>query len=802
MPHLVGQRLARAGRDCLMDGTARHGPPVARRLLVSGRVQGVGFRPFVHRLAHRLELDGWVRNEGGSVLIHVEGPRERVERFGAALVAQAPSASRAESIVTTDAVAQRKAGFVIDTSVSRVSVAVHLPPDLFVCEACLAEMNDHRARRHRYPFINCTQCGPRFTIIDGLPYDRARTTMAGFTLCPDCAREFETPGDRRFHAQPLACPRCGPRCLFEAGRTTIVDTDEALAATLAALNRAEIVAVKGIGGYHLFADACDPTAVARLRTRKGRPDKPLAVLFPTHEDDPLGPLSQWLTPSRSERDALLDPARPIVLVRRRAVGSAITNALDAMATSPPGERPPSDTTAELAAGIAPGLAEIGAMLPYSPLHHLLTRAFGRPLIATSGNVSGEPVLTDPDDARRRLAGIADAFLHHDRPIARPADDTVLRTSAGRLRPLRIGRGLAPLELEMPVALDAPVLATGGHMKTAIALGFGKRLVLSPHIGDLDSPRALLVFESLADDLQSLYGQRAVRLVCDAHPGYASSRWARARGLPVHTVPHHNAHAASITLDHPDVRDWLVFAWDGVGLGTDGTLWGGEALVGGPGRWQRAGSFMPFMPVGGERAAREPWRSAAALCWQAGLAFERPIERVHLARQAWQRGLNSPSTSAVGRLFDAAASLLLGLDHTSFEGQGPMWLEARAQGDGRAIDLPMISDGPLVRTDWRPLLVHLLDAELSIEQRAADFHETLAGAALVQAQHIAASSRIEAVGLGGGVFQNRRLVEAMSRQFSTAGFDLRTAQRIPVNDGGLSAGQMLEHAATVAVAARA
>jgi hydrogenase maturation protein HypF len=739
----------------------------ARRITVGGRVQGVGFRPFVYRLATSLGIHGWVRNEAGTVHIHAEGPAAALDRFEQGLVSEAPPLARPEAPRAERTAVAGHPAFEIVESQSADEADNHLPPDLFVCDDCLAELHDPTARRHDYPFINCTQCGPRYTIIRALPYDRPATTMAGFPLCPDCRREYEDPGDRRFHAEPLACPVCGPHCTFVTGKTRIDGSEAAITAALAALRAGQVLAVKGVGGYHLMADAMSDAAVRRLRERKHRPHKPLAVMFPLGSgSEPLAPLRTMLAPDAAQAAALVDPARPIVLTRKRA-------------------------DCPLPDSIAPGLAEIGAFLPYSPLHHLLLAGFRGPLVATSGNISGEPVLTDEAEAGTRLAGIADGFLHHDRPIERPADDSVLRVSAGIARPIRVGRGLAPLELDLSFELPEPVLAVGGHMKSTVALAFGRRAVVSPHIGELNSPRSLAVFGRVIADLQALYGKPARRLLCDAHPNYASTLWAKAAGLPVTSIFHHHAHAATLAHERPEVTRWLVLAWDGVGYGEDGTLWGGECFLGRPGDWQRVGSFIPFRPVGGERAAREPWRSAASLCWQAGREVPFQREGLDVARQAWEKGLNTPQTSACGRLFDAAACLVLGFEQASFEGQGPMLLEAIADDEGEALHLPLVDDGGVRRIDWAPLVAHLSDPALPACRRAADFHATLAAAALELAQAIRAGHDYEAVGVSGGVFQNRRLTELLRRRFDEAGLTLHVPRVIPVNDAGIAFGQIME-----------
>jgi hydrogenase maturation protein HypF len=742
----------------------------ALRLTVSGRVQGVGFRPFVYRLAHRLGLHGWVRNEAGTVEIWAQGVEAAaLEAFEQALLEQAPPLARPRITSRSSTEPQAFETFKILPSRADAPARIHVPPDYFSCDDCLRELRDPDNRRYRHPFINCTQCGPRYTLIGKLPYDRPNTSMAAFAMCPECRREYENPLDRRFHAEPVACPACGPRLQFVApGIATDRDNAAALTLAVAALRAGRIVAVKGIGGYHLICDARNDIAIARLRAKKPRPHKPLAVMVPARGADGLEAVRALAEVTPEHEHWLHDPVRPIVLV-------------------------PKKLHALLSQRIAPGLREVGVMLPYSPLHHLLLDEFGGPLVATSGNVSGEPVLTENDDVTRRLAHVAEAFLHHDRPIQRPADDPVYRVIAGFARPLRHGRGSAPLELALPFKLDKPVLAVGGHMKNTVALAWDERIVVSPHIGDLDAPRSLTVFEQVITDLQNLYGVRAESIVCDAHPVYVSSRWARRTGLPVTPVLHHYAHAAALAGEHPDVTNWLVFAWDGVGYGADGTLWGGETLLGAPGRWQRAGSLRPFYLPGGEKAGREPWRSALSLCWEAGVEWKQCPEDPMLAHHAWRRRLNCPQTTSAGRLFDAAAALT-GLHYrSSYEGQGPMLLEAACIEDSaHAIPLPLARNRQgLWETDWAPLLPFLMNQKLTVTERADGFHASLVRALVAQANALREEHGELAVGLGGGVFQNRVLTERAFAALRENGFDVRLMHQVPCNDAGISYGQIIE-----------
>lgn len=748
----------------------------ARRWCIGGRVQGVGFRPFVYRLALRYELSGWVRNRGGMVEIVAQGSPQQLERFGASLVRMHPPAAQPQLLSVVTVAPEECAAFEIRPSPAEEATAAYVPPDLFACDECLAELRDPRSRRYRYPFINCTQCGPRYTLIRALPYDRPNTSMASFTLCAHCSAEYHDVRDRRCHAQPLACPRCGPQLRWQAvGGGGEQAGEQALATCLAALARGQIVAARGVGGYHLLCDAANAEAVAELRRRKHRPAKPLALMVPWRGSDGLEAVRSVARLAAADGPALLDPARPIVLLSRRV-------------------------DAALAPAVAPHLNEIGVMLPYSPLHHLLLDSFGAPLVATSGNISGEPVLTEVDEAQERLAAVADGFLHHDRPIVRPADDPVVRTLAGRSRPVRLGRGTAPLELSLPQPLAEPTLAVGAYLKNTVALGWDDRAVVSPHIGDLGSARSQEVFERVARDLQALYGVQARLLVHDRHPGFANSRWAQRQGLPTRAVWHHHAHAAALAGERCVREPMLCFTWDGLGLGPDGTLWGGEALLGSAGRWSRVASLSPFRLPGGELAARAPWRSALGLCWSNGASWPEGEDSIDpLLRQAFDRRINAPLSSAVGRLFDAAAALIGICREASFEAEAPMRLEALAQSipasQAPALELPLMRDADGVwRAQTAPLIAALLDSQRSPAQRARCLHESLAAALCSQAERVRAEEGIRLVGLCGGVFQNRVLSEAAVERLTALGFEVLLPERLPANDAAISFGQLVEAAA--------
>jgi hydrogenase maturation protein HypF len=721
-----------------------------------GQVQGVGFRPYVYRLATAFQLSGWIKNQFGQVEIVAQGTPETLATFAHHFLNKAPPLAKPKIASCEPIALQPQNGFKIMSSERTEKAIIHIPPDYPPCEDCLKELRDPAERRYRYPFINCTQCGPRFTIIKSLPYDRPNTSMADFPLCPDCRAEYENPNDRRFHAEPVACPMCGPKLEFRQNETIIQDS--ALSACMQALHAGEIVAVKGIGGYHLMCDACNTEAIKRLRKRKPRPHKPLAVLFP----DDLSSLKPFVTLEKHHLQLLREPMRPIVMVKRAS-------------DSP------------LSPEIAPGLSEVGIMLPASPLHFLLMDAF--PLVATSANISGEPILTEAAAVEKRLAHITQQCLHHNRPIVRPADDPVFRFIQDSPRPIRLGRGSAPLELTLPFELAQPTLAVGGQLKNTVALGWKNRVIISAHIGELGSPRSQAVFEQTISDLQQLYNIQAERIICDAHPDYSSSRWAKKTGLPVYKVYHHHAHAAAVAGEfYSRQKHWLVFTWDGVGLGEDGRLWGGEAFYGQPGQWQRVGTLRSFAPPGGDKASREPWRSALAVCWETGYQWEESA----LLYQAWQKKINCPRTSAAGRLFDAAAALTGLVQRASFEGQGPMMLEAACQEAGKAVDLPITSNSEGIKEiDWQPLIPMLLNTRQSVSSRAACFHASLAHSLRNLACLIRDETGVTLIGLSGGVFQNRVLCEQVFSLLSAAGFKVFLGSQLPANDAALSFGQIIE-----------
>jgi hydrogenase maturation protein HypF len=712
-----------------------------RRIRVRGVVQGVGFRPFVYRLATRDRLAGFVLNDGEGVVVEVEGPERSLQAFAGALRSEAPPLARVDSVAAERIPALGESGFVVAESRPAGRTAL-VPPDVATCDACLAELFDPRDRRYRYPFLNCTDCGPRFTIVTGVPYDRPATTMAGFALCADCRREYEDPGDRRFHAEPIACPACGPRLE--------VPLEEAVEVILAG----GIVAVKGLGGYHLACDAGNEEAVARLRARKGREEKPLAVMTSAPE--------AIAEPTLDEMALLRSPARPIVLVHRRA-------------------------DAALAEGVAPGSPWLGLMLPYTPLHHLLCADVGRPLVMTSGNLTDEPIAFDDLDARRRLGGIADLFLGHDRPIHRRCEDSVVR--AGFL--IRRSRGYTPGAVPLPVPALSPLVAAGAELKSTFCVARGGEAFLSAHLGDLSSEGAYAAFRADLELYLDMLGVEPAAVACDLHPDYLATRWAWGQGLPVVEVQHHHAHAAACLAEHGETGPTLAVVLDGTGFGTDGTIWGGEVLRADLTSCERLAHLDPVPLPGGETAVREPWRVAAAYLARAG----RPVPWEAWATVRQSLAVNAPLSSGAGRLFDAVSALLGVRERVTYEGQAAIELEHLAGATRAAPYGCRVEDGIVHGADLVAAAHDDLAAGRDRAEIAAAFHEGVASA-FAEAT-VAAAGHEEAVVLSGGCLQNVRLLGTLRTRLEEAGLRVLTHSLVPPNDAGVSYGQ-----AAVAAARRA
>ena len=770
------------------------------RVEVEGTVQGVGFRPFVYRLARELELTGWVQNARNGVLIEVEGDSPAVETFLRRLRTDTPASASIETMSTNVIPIREDVSFSIVSRAESGQRTLVIPPDLATCQDCWGELFNPSDRRFRYPFLTCTQCGPRYSLLTAIPYERSNTTMARFELCSNCRTEYETEADRRFHAEPIACPKCGPSlCLWDEQGHEVASGEEALHRASALLEQGLIVAVKGLGGFQLWVDVKSEEAVRRLRDRKRRPEKPFAVLFPS-----VDAIRDYCLLSSDEEALLCSSQAPIVLARKRR-------------------------DAVLADAVAPGNPYLGVMLPAMPIHDLLMVSLQRPMVATSGNRSEEPIVTDEREALVRLNGIADALLVHDRPIARPVDDSVVLVVPAksqayngeqREKPkadvviLRRARGYVPQAIRWSDGLangtQGPILAVGGHLKNTVALLTGNRVVLSQHLGDLSTLEADRAFQQAVKDLQRLLDVTPQAIACDLHPDYRSTGFARelAAGLSVPLVPvqHHHAHVASCMAEHKLDGEVLGIAWDGAGYGTDGEVWGGEFLIASYQEFSRFASIRPFRLLGGEAAMRDPSRSAAAVLWELMgeqmLVHELPSwkatddQRVQLA-SLLRSGVVSPWTTSMGRLFDAVASLT-GLCHqASFEGQAAMAVqfaaeqEAEAGGvtvEGYPMDLvPSHSPDTKWMVDWRPMVSAMLE-DLSrghrLEQIATRFHVALAEGVV----RVAKAAGLPRVLLTGGCFQNRLLLLLVRQRLEAAGFTDYSHSLVPPNDGGLSLGQ--------------
>jgi hydrogenase maturation protein HypF len=745
-------------------------------LRVRGIVQGVGFRPFVLRVARNLGLDGWVRNDAAGVLVCAAGRQTQIDALRASLRSEAPAAARVLAVEEMPGpVPVPGHGFeIIFTERTGQTVETAAPPDLALCDDCRRELLDPHDRRHGYAFINCTQCGPRYSILEELPYDRPATTMRSFLMCSSCQREYESPLDRRFHAEPNACPHCGPALrLFDRGGYGQAGADAALEGVVAVLRAGGIVAVKGLGGFHLMCDATSERAVAELRRRKHRVAKPFAVMFRD-----LAALREAAEVGEREASVLTGPSAPIVLVPLRPGSS-------------------------LAPSVAPRNPWVGALLPSTPLHLLLLAQLPFPVVATSANLAEEPLCTDDEEARLRLGGVADVFLGHNRPIARPVDDSVLRfTRQGTPILLRRARGLAPTTLGLPAALATPLLCVGAQMKNAVGVAAADRVVLSPHIGDLGNVRTHEVFTRTLAMLSQLHRTDPGGVVHDKHPEYDSTRHALGLGLPLVGVQHHLAHVLALLLEHGRGADGVLgVCWDGTGWGEDGTIWGGEFILLRRGAARRVARLRPFPLVGGDAAARDARRVAYALVADAAPEalpdVARRIGCSPLETDAFaamlSRGLNVPVCSSMGRLFDGVGALLgLGREN-AYEGQVPFAVEAAAgRAAGRLEDsvapIEVVAGGTGVafELDWRPTVRSLLALNLSPETAAAAFHQRLADALA----DVVRRAGVPTVGLTGGCFQNAELLSRTVEALVPTGAEVLVHRVLSPNDGSIAAGQAL------------
>ena len=764
----------------------QNSPPIKVRYTLSGVVQGVGFRPFVYNLAQKYQLCGWVKNESGVVIIEIQGPEPSIHRFKHQLLNHPPPASSPNLIEETLAEENIESfdgsihTFEILDSSSTTEADIHLSVDLSICKECEQELLDESNPRYQHPFINCTQCGPRYTLIESLPYDRQSTTMKTFPLCESCLSEYTDATDRRFHAEPISCHQCGPVLCYNTVNEKYLK-EQALDEAVKDLQRGKIIAIKGIGGYHWVCDATNDQAIKTLRKRKNRFFKPLAIMATEAWVD------HHLSPTRFEKNALQGTSKPIVLIN----------------VSPN----TSTSNQTLPDAIHPGLNRLGVMLPYTPLHILLLNQLQKPLVMTSANLSGNPIFIEDSEVLAGVGRLFDGVLNHNRDILRPCDDSVIQINHSKPQTIRPGRGISPLEITLPWHFPGKgVLALGAQSKTSIAFWTKNRLVLFPQISSAESLKSQHHLVEQIKDIQNLYQIDFDHLVIDRHPGYWANRFTLGQPHTLHKVWHHHAHASSLALEFPAIQKWLSITWDGLGLGPGDELWGGESFYGNPGQWQRTSTIEPILLTGGDSVAKESWRVAASLCWQCGKqAPEHLFEHLtvfeqSLFQQAYQKKINTFESSAVGRLLEGCAALLKLLTTQEYEGQGPMLLQSQAESilHDDCISLPWISNEESVLIlDWRPLIDHLI---LSLTGQATPretsylarlIHNSLAKALV---EHVLClKSRIGSftVGLSGGVFQNRLLVDLVSQRLEPLGIPMYINGQVPSNDSGIAVGQCLE-----------
>ncbi|WCH29085.1 carbamoyltransferase HypF [Aeromonas salmonicida] len=786
--------------------------PVANRLRrefhIDGIVQGVGFRPFVYGLALRHGLAGYVLNDANGVTIGAEGLPEQLASFARELRELAPPLSRidhfSERVLPQnddpDHNPDYDGQFHIKASQQQSAATVAISPDQGMCEACATDVANPVDRHHHYPFTNCTHCGPRYTIIRRLPYDRPYTAMAGFAMCPRCAAAYENPLDRRYHAQPVSCPECGPHLSWRSGRgDALAEREDALHAAARALQAGALIAVKGMGGYHLICDARNEQSVARLRTLKRRERKPLAVMMGS-----LAEAKLHVTGCEAEWKLLASQARPITLLRKRKNDDRLSE------TGQP--------AAPLAEGIAPGIPYLGIMLPYTPLHQLLLDACAIPLVATSANGRGSPILIECEAVVRELGSEIDGILDHNRPTLHPCDDSLVQWAGGRRQTLRLARGYAPCTPSLKQAVKMPLLAVGAQQKNQLALAFGRQRIYSPYIGDLHSLPMQGHFEQTLATFRDLYDLKPELLVSDRHPGYLSHQWAkgycRKHNATHIEVQHHHAHLLGVMAEHNITGPVLGVAFDGTGLGDDGTLWGGELLIADVQGFERIAHLKPFKLIGGEAAIREPVRQLLGLLFESydveqiialdiPLVSKLPIERIRNLHQLWRLGRNAPYTSSIGRLFDAVAALLGVIDTPDYEGEAGLLLEAVAlQLTPDELPFPLAfglsqSTGGPLHIEWAELLNLLISEQskgTSTASLAAGFIHAISKLVVALAERFPGYP----VALGGGVFQNRVLMDQLVPGLEAAGRQVLTSETLPLNDGGIAAGQLwfaIHHIAT-------
>jgi hydrogenase maturation protein HypF len=745
-------------------------------VIIRGAVQGVGFRPFVYRLASEMRVTGWVSNAPMGVSIEAEGRKDILDRFLLRLQNEIPPRAFIQSLEFSflDPIGFDR--FEIRESNSTGTKTTLILPDIATCSHCLEDIFDPFNRRYLYPFTNCTNCGPRFSIIEALPYDRPNTSMKKFEMCPECRVEYENPLDRRFHAQPNACPRCGPQLqLWDDEGIKTAELHEALVLAVRAIQNGKIVALKGLGGFHLFANAQNDGAVRRLRERKHREEKPFALMFPSLED-----LKKECEISEFEERLLLSPESPIVLLQR--IKTLFPNQKTIVSNS-----------------IASGNPYIGAMLPYTPLHHIFMHELGIPVVATSGNLSDEPICIDEYEALERLRGIADVYLVHNRPIVRHVDDSIVRVMMGRELVLRRARGYAPLPITLKTQDTRSLLAVGGHLKNTIALTSGSNIFISQHIGDLETQQSLESFHRVIADFETMYDCIPSYTACDLHPDYLSSKFAHSLTIPTIEVQHHYAHIASCMIENQLEGEVLGVSWDGTGYGIDGTIWGGEFMLTTKESFTRVATIRSFRLPGGEKAVKEPRRTAVGILYElfGDAFFEQqyaPLDtftsvELDLIKQMLRKKVNAPLTTSVGRVFDAVASLIGLQQLVKYEGQAAMELEFLTmdmENTGHyEFDIKKLQS--MLCVDWQLMIKGILadrENRITLSMISAKFHNTLAEMIIGIAKKIGQNRVV----LSGGCFQNRYLTELTVQRLQEEGFRPYWHQRVPPNDGGIALGQ--------------
>lgn len=737
----------------------------AYEITISGIVQGVGFRPYAYRLAVKHNISGWVKNQGNHLVIFCQGQSENINNFKNA-IRESPPALAEISHIHSERAGQKKEikEFTIKNS-SESPNDIFCANDYALCDNCKLELFDKNNRRFCHPFIGCSDCGPRHSITSHYPFDRKNTSYQAFPLCEQCQQEYLNPGNRRFHTQNICCNSCGPQYLMQIDKLYIDNIHDILSQAEKLLRRGKILAIKGTSGYRLFCDATNDRAVATLRSRKNRPNKPLALMFP--EESGLKSLKNYVEINLAQEKLLKDIRRPIVLLKIKSENTRLENISDSLNT-------------------------VGAMLPSNGFEHLLLKQINSPLVATSANLTNQPIIFNTESAKKELATLCDAYIHHNLDIKNPLDDSVYQEN---LTPVRLGRGFSPLEFHLPYTIKKPVAAFGSQMKNTVALAWGNRVVISAHNGELDDYETWQFCLERLNQLEKLYQVHAQRYLTDAHPGYTVKSHFTKNKINTTNIYHHHAHASAIKYFMPKNEHALVFTWDGTGFGENNELWGAETFFGEIGDWKRIASYNPFRLPGGTLAIKQPWRVALSLCLHSKKEFPYKKSELTIVRQQWKKIVNSPTTSSIGRLFDGAAALLGLIQESSFDAQAAMYLEAAATSKTEdSISLPLAKNNGILQTDWQPLIELLLDNRVSVAYRATVFHNSLVNNIRQQVILFSKQYKVKNIGLSGGVFQNQQLLSKTKSQLESLGYDVYACEKIPTNDANISLGQILEYAA--------